>query len=263
LTQNNIPEDLSSFDSLVDIIARLRAPDGCPWDRKQTHASLREYLLEESYEALAALDEGDNSKLCQELGDILLQIVLHAQIAHEAGEFELSDVLTGINRKLIYRHPHVFGETKVGSAEEVVHNWEELKKAERPAEVSMLASVPKHMPALAYSQEIQRRVADAGFDWKDIEDVVDKVVEEVSEFRQAGSAKEKSDEFGDVLFTLVNFARRQGIDSETALRESNERFFRRFTYMEKSCRERGLTFSKLSFDDQNKLWDEAKKGLAK
>ena len=259
MANDKIPEDLSRFDSLVDIIAWLRSPDGCPWDRKQTHASLREYILEESYETLAALDEGKTDKLCEELGDLLLQIVLQAQIAREAGEFELADVLTAINKKLIYRHPHVFGEIKVGSAEEVVHNWQELKKAERPAEVSLLDSVPKQMPALAYSQKIQQRVAEAGFDWKDIQGVIDKVLEEIQEFRQADSAKEKSNEFGDLLFTLVNFARRQGIDSETALREANQRFFQRFTYMEKLCRERRQDFSTLSFDEQNRLWDEAKK----
>lgn len=259
MTKGNIPEDLSRFESLVEIITRLRSPDGCPWDRKQTHTSLREYVLEESYETLAALDEGDTDKLCEELGDLLLQIVLQAQIAREAGEFELADVLTAINKKLIYRHPHVFGEIKVGSAEEVVHNWEELKKAERPAHTSMLASVPRQMPALAYSQKIQQRVAEAGFDWKDIQGVVDKVVEEVREFQTAKSEKEKADEFGDMLFTLVNFGRRQGIDSEVALREANSRFFQRFTFMEKLCRERGRDFSTLSFDEQNRLWDEAKK----
>lgn len=259
MTKVDIPEDLSRFESLVDIIARLRSPDGCPWDRKQTHTSLREYILEESYETLAALDEGDTGKICEELGDLLLQIVLQAQIAREAGEFELADVLTAINKKLIYRHPHVFGEIKVGSAEEVVHNWEELKKAERPADTSMLASVPKQMPALAYSQKIQQRVAEAGFDWKDSGGVIDKLREEVEEFRQADSAQEKSNEFGDILFTLVNFARRQGIDSEIALREANQRFFQRFTLMEKLCRERGWDFSTLAFEEQNKLWDEAKK----
>jgi tetrapyrrole methylase family protein/MazG family protein len=255
------PQDLNKFEALVEVIALLRAPGGCPWDRKQTHASLREYLLEECYEALAALDEGDSNKLCQELGDILLQIVLHAEIAREAGEFELADVLTAINRKLIYRHPHVFGDVRVGSAEDVVRNWEDLKKAERSPDVSMLDSVPKQMPALAYAEEIQRRVADAGFDWKDIEGVVDKVAEEVNEFRQAGSAGEKANEFGDLLFTLVNFARRQGIDAETVLREANERFFRRFTFMERLCRERGVTFAGLSFEAQNELWKEAKRGL--
>lgn len=259
MTKGNIPEDLSRFEALVEIIVRLRGPNGCPWDRKQTHTSLREYVLEESYETLAALDEGDTGKLCEELGDLLLQIVLQAQIAREAGEFELADVLTAINKKLIYRHPHVFGEIKVDSAEEVVHNWEELKKAERPAETSMLDSVPRQMPALAYSQKIQQRVAEAGFDWQDFRGVVDKVVEEVQEFRQAGSVKEKVDEFGDMLFSLVNFARWQGIDAEVALREANQRFFRRYTCMEKLCRERGQDFLTLSFDEKNRLWDEAKK----
>jgi tetrapyrrole methylase family protein/MazG family protein len=256
---NNALEDLSRFESLVEIIARLRAPDGCPWDRKQTHLSLREYVLEECYETLAALDEGETDKLCQELGDLLLQIVLQAQIAREAGEFEMADILTAINRKLIYRHPHVFAQTKVNTAEEVAHNWEVLKQAERGAETSMLASVPKQMPALAYAKEIQSRVAGVGFDWTDIEGVIDKVVEEIRELQQAGTAQEKSDEYGDLLFTLVNFARREGIDSEVALREANERFYRRFTFMEGLCRERGLAFSDLSFNEQNKLWEEAKK----
>jgi tetrapyrrole methylase family protein / MazG family protein len=257
---SKIPRDMRTFESLVEVIARLRAPDGCPWDRKQTHASLREYVLEESYEVLAALDAGDSAKLCEELGDLMLQIVLQAQVARESGEFEIADVLEGINKKLIYRHPHVFGDVKVGSAEDVVHNWEELKKAERKPETSMLESVPKQMPALAYAQRIQGRVAEAGFDWKDIQGVIDKVLEEVQELKQANSPSERSDEFGDLLFTLVNFARRQGIESETALREANERFFRRFTFMERLCRERGFRFGDLSFDEQNKLWEEAKKG---
>jgi tetrapyrrole methylase family protein/MazG family protein len=254
-----IPQDLSQFSSLVEIIARLRAPDGCPWDRQQTHASLREFLLEECYEALEALDEGDADKLCQELGDLLLQIVLQAQIAREAGEFEMADVLMAINTKLIHRHPHVFGEAKVESAEEVAHNWEALKQAERGTETSILASVPRQTPALAYSQGIQRRVAEVGFDWENIEGVIEKLVEEVREFQQAGTSEEKAEEYGDLLFTLVNIARRLGIDSETALREANARFYKRFTRMEELCRQRGLTFAHLSFDQQNALWEEAKK----
>jgi tetrapyrrole methylase family protein / MazG family protein len=261
LVDSKLPEDLGKFDTLVQIIARLRAPDGCPWDRKQTHASLREYLLEECYEALAALDEGDSGKLCQELGDLLLQIVLQAQIARESGEFELADVLSAINKKLINRHPHVFAQAKADTAEEVAHNWEVLKRAERGAETSMLASVPKQMPALSYAKEIQRRVAEVGFDWKDIEGIVDKVVEEVGELQRADSPKEKSDEFGDLLFTLVNFARREGIDSEVALREANERFYQRFVFMEKLCLARGLSFFTLPFSEQNKLWAEAKTGV--
>jgi tetrapyrrole methylase family protein/MazG family protein len=253
-----LPQDLDRFDTLVEIIARLRAPDGCPWDRQQTHASLRENLLAECYEVLEALDEGDSGKLCDELGDLLMQIVLHAQISTEAGEFELGDVVEGINKKLIHRHPHIFGSAKVRDAEEVAHNWESLKREEREADTSILASVPRHMPALSYSQEVQRRVARAGFDWEDIDGIIDKLVEEVGEIRQAGTQEERAQEFGDLLFTLVNIARRQGIDPETALREANQRFFRRFTYMEGLCRQRGQSFEKLSFDEQNKLWEEAK-----
>ena len=257
----SLPQDLSQFAALVGIIARLRAPDGCPWDRQQTHASLRESLLAECYEVLEALDEGDSGKLCDELGDLLLQIVFQAQIAAEAGEFELGDVVRGINTKLIHRHPHIFGSKKVRDAEEVALNWEVLKQEEREADTSILESVPRHMPALGYSQEVQRRVARAGFDWEDISGVIDKLVEEVGEFQQAGSPEERAQEFGDLLFTLVNVARRQGIDSEAALREANRRFFNRFTYMETLCRRRGQSFDKLSFDEQNKLWEEAKKGV--
>ncbi len=261
MSPHDVPRDLSRFESLVEIIASLRATDGCPWDRQQTHASLREYLLEECYEILAALDEENTEKICQELGDLLLQIMLHAQIAREAKEFEIADVIMAINNKLVYRHPHVFGETKVRNADDVVHNWEELKKRERPADTSMLDSVPKQMPALAYAKEIQRRVAEVGFDWKDIEGVVEKMGEEVREFQQATSGTERAAEFGDLLFTLVNFARRLGIDSETALREANTRFFVRFTHMEKICRERGQNFNAMSFAEQNKLWDEAKQAV--
>lgn len=255
----SLAENLNKFDTLVAIIARLRAPDGCPWDSKQTHASLREYLLEECYEVLAALDEGDSSKLCDELGDLLLQIVLHAQIATEADEFELGDVINSINAKLIHRHPHVFGLEKVKDAEEVAHNWEALKQEERGADTSMLASVPRQMPALGYSQAIQRRVAQVGFDWEDIDGVIDKLAEEVSEFKQADSQEQKAQEFGDILFTLVNVARRLGVDSEAALREANKKFFRRFTYMEEVCRQRGVNIGDLSFAEQNALWEEAKR----
>ncbi len=254
----SLPQDLSQFEALVEIIARLRAPGGCPWDREQTHASLKPYLLEESYEVLETLDSGDSGKLCGELGDLLLQIVLHARIATEAGEFKMGDILTGINTKLIHRHPHVFGETKVDNAGQVAHNWQVLKQEERGADSSMLASVPKQLPALSYSQVIQRRVAEAGFDWPDITGVIDKLVEEVNEFKES-TGEEKVGEFGDVLFTLVNIARRMGIDSEAALRQANEKFYRRFSAMEEFCRQRGLTFGQLTFDQQNALWEEAKK----
>jgi tetrapyrrole methylase family protein/MazG family protein len=251
--------NLGEFSTLVDIIARLRAPDGCPWDRKQTHRSLREYVLEEAYEVLQALDEEDMDKLSGELGDLLLQIILQAQIAEESKEFELKDVITKINTKLIQRHPHIFGDVKVKSAEEVSHNWEQLKKVERGEDVSVLSSVPQQMPALAYSQEIQRRVAGVGFDWENDEGVVDKLVEEVREFKATETPKQRSEEFGDMLFTLANIARRMEIDLETTLREANQKFFRRFTRMEELCRQRNLKFEKLSFTEQNALWEEAKR----
>ena len=257
----SVPKNLAKFETLVKIIAQLRAPDGCPWDREQTHASLREFLLQESYEVLAALDEGNSEKLRQELGDLLLQIILHTQIAAEAGEFKLGDVMKGINTKLIRRHPHVFGSETVKDAAEVAHNWEVIKQEERGTDAGLLASVPAQMPALSYSKEIQRRVAEAGFDWPDIDGVIDKVAEEVGEFKQS-AGEQKTEEFGDLLFTLVNLARRLGIDSESALRVANQKFYRRFSYMENLCRQRGVTFARLSFDEQNALWDEAKKGTS-
>jgi len=254
-----LPENLRQFDALVNIVAKLRSPDGCPWDREQTHASLKGNLLEECYEALEALDEADKDKLCSELGDLLMQVVLHAQIATEDGEFELGDVIQGINNKLIYRHPHVFGSVKVRGSGEVLVNWEALKKEERGSEASMLDNVPRQMPALSYSQEIQDRVARVGFDWADIDGIIDKLAEEVNELKQADSPERKAGEFGDLLFTLANIARRLGIDLEAALRQANQRFYRRFSSMEALCRQRGLDFSKLSFDEQNALWEEVKK----
>ena len=255
------PKDLSRFDALVAIIATLRAPGGCPWDRKQTHASLRENLLSECYEVLEALDEGDADKLRDELGDLLMQIVLHAQIATEAGEFGLGEVIEGINSKLIHRHPHIFGSKKVKDAEEVVVNWEALKEEEREPGASILESVPKQMPALGYSQEVQRRAAHVGFDWEDVDGIIDKLAEEVGEFKRAQNQDEKATEFGDLLFTLANIALRMGIDPEAALREANRRFYKRFNYMEELCRKRGLNLGELSFDEQNALWEEAKKKL--
>jgi len=255
----SLPQDLSKFDSLVEIIARLRAPDGCPWDREQTHQSLRGNLLSECYEVLEALDEGESKKLCEELGDLLLQIMLHAQIATDNGEFEIGDVVTSIATKIVRRHPHVFGTGKADSAEEVMHNWEEIKRGERGEGVSMLEGVPKDMPALGYAHEISRRAVRVGFEWEDIGGVIDKLAEEVREIKDSTSREEKELEFGDLLFTLVNVARWEGIDAEVALREANRKFYKRFAYMEELCRQRGLNFPELSFEDKNDLWEEAKK----
>jgi tetrapyrrole methylase family protein/MazG family protein len=252
------PEDLEKFTTLTAIIARLRGPDGCPWDKEQTHQSLRENLLSECYEVLEALDVAEPDKLKEELGDLLLQIVLQAQIASDSNEFEIGDVIKGISEKLIRRHPHIFGSVKAKTSDEVMHNWEALKRKERKEGASILASVPKDMPALAYALEIQRRVARVGFDWEDLDGVIDKLVEEVQEYRGARNREEKAGEYGDLLFTLANIARREGVDPEASLREANKRFYKRFTRMEELCHTRGLSFDKLSFDEQNALWDEAK-----
>jgi tetrapyrrole methylase family protein/MazG family protein len=258
-----LPQDLKKFATLVEIIARLRGPDGCPWDKEQTHASLRANLLSECYEVLEALDKGDPAQLGEELGDLLLQIVLHAQIAKDGGEFEMGDVIESITAKIVRRHPHIFGTAKVKDAREVMHNWEALKKEERTEGTSMLEGVPKDMPALAYALEISRRAVRVGFEWESIEGVIDKLAEEVREIKEARGREEKEREYGDLLFTMVNAARWEGIDAEAALRGANRRFFKRFARMEELCRQRGLDFSKLSFKEKDELWEEAKKGVDK
>ncbi len=252
-------ESLSRFDTLIKIMAKLRGLDGCPWDKSQSHQSVRQNLLEETYEVLEALDSCDSTKLKEELGDLLLQIVLHSQIAQDNGDFDINQVIMLINEKLIRRHPHIFGTRKVGSVEQVTANWEEIKKHERQQGASMLDGIPRTLPSLAYSQEIQKRVARVGFDWDDDEGVIDKVAEEASEISSALTHKEKEVEYGDLLFTIANLAQRQGIDLEAALRSANLRFYKRFSAMEKLCHERALDFSTLSFGEQNALWEEAKK----
>jgi MazG family protein len=252
-------KDKQSFQRLRDIIDRLRSPEGCPWDRKQTHQSLKPYLVEECYEVLQAIDKGEPQKLKEELGDLLLQIMLHARIAAEDGEFNVDDVMDKISDKLIHRHPHVFGDKKTKALEEIKHDWHSLKQEEKGKEGSILSGLPDIMPSLAHSQLLQRKVAEVGFDWEKPEDILEKLEEEISELSDAANQQERVAEFGDVLFVLVNYALRLGIDAETALREANRRFFNRFTRMEQFCRERGLSFAKLSFDQRNELWEEAKK----
>jgi tetrapyrrole methylase family protein/MazG family protein len=252
---------LNTFSALVDIIARLRAPEGCPWDKEQTHLSLKPNLLEECYEALEAIDEDDDQKLCEELGDILMQIALHSQIGQEDGKFSVEDVLRSINTKLIRRHPHVFGGTKVSGAQDVIRNWEAIKQEEKGT-TSVLDGLPKGMPALAYSQAMQRRAARVGFDWKEIEGAMDKLGEEVGELRESTSHEERVREFGDVLFALVNVARRLDVESEEALQLAGRRFYRRFRLMEEDCRRRGIVLSSLSLEEQDKLWEQAKETLS-
>ncbi len=249
-----------AFQHLVDLLARLRAPDGCPWDREQTHESLKRNLLEETHEVLEAIDEKSASRLREELGDVLLQILFHAQIASEVGVFTIDDVVESIRDKLVRRHPHVFGDVVVKDAAEVEANWERLKRQERQAkeDESLLGRIPPTLPALAYSQLLQDRASRTGFDWDNLDGVLEKVVEEVQEIREAQSPEERSREFGDLLLALVNTGRWMGVHGEDSLREANARFLQRFTKMESLARSRGLSFADLPLEEKERLWQEAK-----
>jgi tetrapyrrole methylase family protein / MazG family protein len=252
--------DVRSFDGLREIVRRLRAPDdGCPWDRVQTHESLRRYLLEETYEVLETIDDGSPPKLREELGDLLLQIMLHAQIASESGEFDIGDVIEGIATKLLRRHPHVFGETKLGTAEEVVLKWEAIKSAERGG-ASLLADVPAALPSLAYSQALQERAVAAGFEWPTVDDVLDKLTEEARELAEAQTLDEQREELGDTLFVLVSLARKLGLDAEESLRLASRRFRRRFDRLQALAAERGLRLADLPIEAMESLWRETKSG---
>ncbi len=253
---------LRGFEALQEVTAHLRAPEGCPWDREQTHLSLRKYLLEETYEVLEALDAGDPDALREELGDLLLQISLHAQIATEDGEFLMSDVITSLNHKLIRRHPHVWGETAVSGAADVVTNWEALKKQEHAAagktRKSILDGVPKGLPALAQALEYTAKAAKPGFDWKQLDDVKAKVREELAELLEAADPDHVREEFGDLLFVLANWARWLKIDPEIALREANAKFYRRFTFIEESAAAQGRELKSMTLEEMDTLWDQAK-----
>jgi len=249
----------SSLESFQDTVARLRAPGGCPWDREQTHASLRETLLEETYEVLAAIDEQNMDELRVELGDLLMQICMHSQIAAEENHFNIYDVIASIDEKIKRRHPHVFGSLHVDDSEEVLRNWEEIKRRERGDKDnrSLLAGVPKGLPALAQANAYQKRVARVGFDWDQIDGVWHKVHEELEELRNAAPEQHEA-EAGDLLFSIVNLCRHLGVDPETALRRANARFRRRFERMEKLARDRGIELRSLSLAEQDQLWDQAK-----
>jgi tetrapyrrole methylase family protein/MazG family protein len=253
----------TSFEAFHEIIAHLRAPDGCPWDREQTHESLRSHLLEEAYEAIDAIDSGRPAKMAEEFGDLLLQIVLHAQIASEAGEYAMPDVLKGIYDKIVRRHPHVFGDVQVDGVGGVLKNWEALKAAEREKEgekeKGVLDSVPVALPALIQAQEYQDRVARVGFDWPAIDGVLDKIVEEIAEVRAATDPEQLSAELGDLFFSLVNLSRWKKVDAESALRGTNLRFRQRFAYVEKGAREQGKKLPELSLEEMESLWQEGKK----
>lgn len=251
-----------SIQALQEIVARLRAPDGCPWDRDQTHASLRSQLLEETYEVLEALDSDDPQRLKEELGDLLLQVVLHQQIAVEQGEFRPPEVVGHVLDKLIRRHPHVFGELEVEGREEVLRNWESIKREERESggQVggSVLDGVAASLPALARAQALQDRASRVGFDWKDVAGVLKKVEEELAEFRSARTAREQRGEIGNVLFSLVNLARWLDVDAESALREANDRFVTRFREVEAGAAQQGRALTDCSLDELDALWEAAK-----
>ena len=253
---------MSKFQSLLDIVERLRAPGGCPWDREQTHASLKRNLLEECYEVLEAIDDGDPQALAEELGDILVQVAFHADIAREAGDFSVDEVLTHINEKLVRRHPHVFGDASAADAREVERNWERIKEAERKsrgARSSPVDGIPRDLPALTYAQLLQDRVGRAGFEWEDISGVLDKLSEEVEELRRASNQEERVHELGDVMFTIVNLSRWMDIHAEDALRQANSRFQRRYGSMEALAADRGLDFNNLPLMEKEALWQEAKR----
>ena len=247
------------YPALIEVVHRLRSPGGCPWDREQTHLSLRSTMLEEAHEVLQAIDEGDMGKLRDELGDVLLQVLMQAEIAEESGEFPLGGVADSVREKLVRRHPHVFGSTTVSGTEEVLRNWDALK-AEEYGRESALDGVQRSLPSLQWAWSLQRRAANVGFDWPEVEGALEKVVEELAELRQAATPAERESEFGDLLFTLVNVARKLGMNPEDALRQSTGRFESRFRSMEAAASAAGRALSEMPIGDLDRYWEAAKRG---
>ncbi len=245
-----------TFEDLLKVMEELR--EKCPWDRKQTHESLKKYLIEEAYEVLDAIDSKDDEKLKEELGDFLLQPVFHAQIAKERGAFDINDVIDTLVEKLIERHPHVFGDA---DAEEVLKNWDKKKKEKRE---SIFDGIPKHLPALMRSQKLQDRASQVGFDFTDISKVFEKIEEEIAELKESLEKNDRENirhEIGDILTAVVELARFVGVDAETALQEANDRFVRRFGYIEKRAKEMGKDLEEMSLEEMDKLWEEGKRKL--
>jgi tetrapyrrole methylase family protein/MazG family protein len=255
-----------SWDDLVEIMGRLRR--SCPWDREQTHESLVRYLVEETYEVVDAIEAGDVNELCEELGDLLFQVVFHAQLATERGKFSIADVVDGLANKMIRRHPHVFGDVAVASVADVWANWDQLKaqEASSASRTSKLDGIPKMMPALQRGQKMAEKAARVGFDWIDVRDITAKLAEELNEFAEARIAAGPNvaedphvrEELGDVLFTMANLARRLGIDAEGAMRDANEKFDRRFRYMEQYALASGRNLADMTLDELEDLWQMAK-----
>lgn len=254
-----------SYDvrDLVEIMRILRAPGGCPWDAEQTHESIKKNLIEETYEVIEAINKNDKELLCEELGDLLMQVVFHAQMEQESGEFDFDAVSDGVCKKLIERHPHVFGEVSISGVDDVLTNWDAIKrksKGQKSTTESML-SVPRELPALMRATKLQKKAADVGFDWDDVSGALDKLEEEISELRQAIDNKDSaniSEELGDVLFSAVNVSRFVKTDAEEALTASSDKFLSRFTEVEKLAKERNIDMKSVGIDELDKLWDEAK-----
>lgn len=252
-----------NFVKLVDLMARLRGPDGCPWDRKQTTESLKPFLIEECYEVIDALDEHDPRKVKEELGDLLFQIVFHARIAEESGQFTIRDVIDANLEKMIRRHPHVFGDAQLSTDKEVLANWEEIKRKEKGYEqrTSILEGVPRHLPSLLRAHSLQERAARVGFDWSRIDEALPKLDEEMAEFKESLKKEDASgieEELGDIFFMLVNISRFLGINPEDALRKTISKFIHRFRYIEENAANAGKSLSDMTLDEMEKLWQEAK-----
>lgn len=258
LTDDYNPRMKRSFDDLVQLMTRLRGPDGCPWDRKQTLPDLKPYVIEEAYEVVDAIDRDDRAALLEEVGDFLLEAVFITEITREEGTFDVYDSITAIHDKLIRRHPHVFGDVEAKDAEQVLVNWEKLKQDERKAEnKSLLAGVPQSMPALLKASRLTEKASRVGFDWRRTEDVFDKLDEEIAELREAvasGNNAHVHEEIGDLLFTIANIARKVNVNPEEALQSTNRKFMSRFQSMES----RVETFEGMSLEEMDRLWDEAK-----
>jgi len=262
-----------SIDELLTVMNRLRAPGGCPWDAEQTYQSLSQYLLEEAYETFDAIQEtdatGDTANLCEELGDLLLQVVFHATIGEERGEFTIDEVAAGVTQKLILRHPHVFGDAKFARAEDVLDNWDKLKADERKASGkiekdrdSILDEVPVHFPALLEGLKLTKKAAKVGFDWESADQIFDKFEEEIAELRSAiksGVTENIGEEIGDLLFVVQNLARHLGIEPETALKKTNRKFRRRFRYIEDQLKLSGKELADANLDEMDKLWNDSKR----
>ncbi|PIR20568.1 MAG: nucleoside triphosphate pyrophosphohydrolase [Deltaproteobacteria bacterium CG11_big_fil_rev_8_21_14_0_20_47_16] len=249
-----------AFQKLVDIIAQLRAPNGCPWDREQTPQSAAQYIIEEAFESVEAIEFGDTKNICEELGDLLMQPVFQAQmIADTSAQFTITDVINAITQKLLVRHPHVFGETKVADSTEVLANWEKIKADEKPKRESMLEGLPKGLPALLKAYRIGEKVSRVGFDWKTTDGVLNKIEEEAKELHQAKTPHEIEDELGDLLFTLANLARHLKVDPEAALRKASDKFSKRFQWMETQCKQKGTPLQSLTDAEWDALWNQSKK----